>query len=101
MLRSSCDACTSYLSLRQRVAHCPESLSRDRDQHEDGGVGEHRPHRIPESGERHPVPVGLPIQEAADQGALDHHVQDQEAVKHGETEEGEHRMKHQKLLSAV
>ncbi len=42
-------------------------------------------YRIPEVRERCDVPPGLGGQEASDDGLLDHHVQDEEAVGNGKT----------------
>ena len=58
-------------------------LCRHGHQHEDGGALDHALGRVPEKGVAHLVPEGLKVQERDDQGSLDHHVQDQEAVDYG------------------
>ena len=73
----------TYLSLGHGVADGLVPLGGDGDEHEDCSALDHALGRVPEERVAHLVPQRLKVQECDDQRALDHHVQDQQAVHNG------------------
>ena len=68
------------------MTDCPVPLGRHRHHHEDRPVLDHALDRVPEVGVAHLEPERLLLEEVADDGFLDEHVHDEEAVPDGQAE---------------